>query len=485
MKKVFLLVLVLGAVVSMPGLFESSAAPPDPDEPTRTNQTSEVRKPSEPPAPVSGTPLYTNKATQNTWNEVESAITAIEVDGTDSTVGAYMREVNSVFRIQTLASTVLPPGLFSWTRKQPSLPAGHDESVDPVLDINPYQNGVSPETVYLGGLTYNLTASNNRTFPDAIVVWKSTDGGFNWGAPTIVDSHTSSVQGLLDKPDLAVSWYSPTRGYVYVAYAVVFNLGSSDLYVARSTDGGATFGSPVKLVSGYIQAPQVVVSSNTGKVYVFWMDLSGQKFRMTSSNPNNFNVWTTQPTLNPTGTLMGPGEAIAGDGLAPCPSGVQAVTVPQARYNWVKDSIGVVWHQKEASGKTNVYYAGFSATGWTAPKVIQASSTSDQWMPALDFDETGDYLVVYFDRRNDPSNLKYREAWAKVTSTGNVLATGFVSGAFDSDPTETYGNGQVCFKGEYQDVWYWPYASGGRFHALWTGHPPSDSNDNVYISGVQ
>jgi len=446
-------------------------------------------------AAVSGTPLYTNATTSNTLHEIETAVTATKVSGTDRTAGAYMRYSSNVFRINTISSsTPASSSMSHWVRTTPGLPSGHAHSVDPVLDSSLYDDGVAPRRMYLGGLTYPASGS-----PRAIVVWTSSDGGQSWSStPVTVESLATSTASL-DKPDLVVSGYPSSKGWVYVTYLRIKYSGGAwvnEVYVERSTDGGATFPSKVLLGTGHYQAPQVVASSNTGKVYVIWTDLDTQQLRMVSSTYNNFTTWTTLASVTTPGRFLRPNELgvhdnIAGDPTV-CANGLQAVTVPQARYNWIKDQIGVVWHARETNNvtaKTDVFFSAYGVAGWSTPKRVNPTQTNDQWYPALDYDSTGDYIVVFYDRSQDPGNLNYRQAWAHLNSAGTRLASGYVTGVFDSDPSEVYVGNGVCFKGDYQDIWFWPYtdASGPRFHALWTGHPPSPTNidDEVYLSAIK
>jgi len=455
-------------------------------------------------AAVSGTPLYTRQTTSNTAHEVESAITAVTVDNEDHTAVAFMRKVGSVFKIQTISSkTPAATGLTHWVAKTPGLPENHNASVDPVLDVNPYDNSPGSRHIFLGGLTYNTSSSSDR----AIVVWDSDDGGESWSAPVTVDSDNSNGFRL-DKPDLAVSWYLFSRGNVYVAYMRVKQISpttwGTELRVARSIDAGVNWVRSNPIATGHIHAPQIVVSSNTGKVYVIWLDLDSHQIKMASSLYNQFGTWTAQASLNGVGRFLKPCEtdpvtglagcdAIAAPSTSVCPGGIQAVTVPQARYNWIKDQIGLVWHERESTTATttDVYFSAFGVSGWLTPKRVNPQTGKDQWYPALDYDSTGDYLVVFYDRRQDSSNTLYKEAWAHVNSSGTVLANGFVSGAFTSNPTEahtfTIGANTYCFKGEYQDIWFWPYtdANGPRFHALWTGHPSTTIDDEVELSAVK
>lgn len=439
---------------------------------------------------VSGTAttLYTNRLHANTKHEVEAAIVALKVNGTDHTVSAFMRDISDPgakarWRIKTFSS----PDLANWTVQTPGLPAGHSTAVDPVLAANPYTSPIAPETVFLGGLTYATDAYERRILPESVVVWRSSSGGQSWSTPVVVAQNVSDHGYSLDKPTIAVSWHTSTRGYVYVAYMQVDGTNANRLYVARSVDGGQTFQAPVLVVQGTLHAPQVLVSSHTGNVYVVYVDYTLNSIRMATSI-NQGMSWTLETVTNPTGKFLDAyvDRTISGDET--CTGGLRAVTVPHARFNSVKGSLGIVWHERQTnsvSSPTDVYFIAKTASGWSAKKRVNVTQANDQWMPALDFDPAGNYVVVFRDRSQDPANKLFRQAWVQIDHDGDFLGSGYVANAFNSDPT-VYDKYTYCFAGEYQDIWYWTYsdATGGRFNAIWTGRPNA-AYDDVYISGIK
>lgn len=135
-------------------------------------------------------------------------------------------------------TTISPPsGVFgSFVSGYIPMPAGWSNAADPYLSMNPYTSGVGAGQMVLTGLLMN--SDDNR----AIAVWRSQDGGLTWSQPTIV-----KMGSLVDKPHIAVSWHSGTRGYIYVAYTQFDPSASPNarIYVARSTNGGASFTTPV------------------------------------------------------------------------------------------------------------------------------------------------------------------------------------------------------------------------------------------------
>ena len=125
-----------------------------------------------------------------------------------------------------------------------------------------------------------------------------------------------------------------------------------------------------------------------------------------------------EPETAASGDIMGGGkkEWLKGD--------VRAGTLPMARFNWIANRICVVWHEREQPGTnlTDVYYTAKGPSGWLSHKVrINDVQTNDQFMPALDFEVSGRIKVVFYDRRDDASNLRYHLYTAYITSNGTLV----------------------------------------------------------------
>ena len=61
-------------------------------------------------------------------------------------------------------------------------------------------------------------------------------------------------------------------------------------------------------------------------------------------------------------------------------------------------------------------------------------TTRDQFMPGIDFDTSGNLIVTFYDRRDDPNNLLYHEYMAKISPTGARLEPNKRVSTFQSDP---------------------------------------------------
>lgn len=223
--------------------------------------------------------------------------------------------------------------------------------------------------------------------------------------------------------------------------------------------------------TGGPSSPQIVVSSATGNVYVVWADFAANQLRMASSN-SSASSWS-MPQTAASGPLVPLGTNLGGN--------VRAGTLPMLRYNGVNGSLALTWHEHDFAGSplADIYYTRFTGT-WMAKVKVNANSTNDQFMPALDYDHTGNLVITYYDRSRDFANASYEEAWTQITPTGTPLASAQI-GLFN-DPN-LYGN---RFIGDYQDIWFWIYpdATGDRFNAGWI-RQPAGGQGNLFLTGIQ
>jgi hypothetical protein len=130
--------------------------------------------------------------------------------------------------------------------------------------------------VFYAGLGFNRTSA-----PNTVTVSKGTfdgSGKLTWGPPTFINQ-TTSPSTLNDKEWIAVDSHSgsPFQDRIYVTWTrFIFNAhnGSyvqSPIFFVYSTDGGATFSTPKNISANahYSQGSRPVVGPD-GTLYVFW-----------------------------------------------------------------------------------------------------------------------------------------------------------------------------------------------------------------------
>jgi hypothetical protein len=130
--------------------------------------------------------------------------------------------------------------------------------------------------VYYAGLGFDRT-----TPPNTVAVNKGTFNGtgqLSWSAPVFINATTAPTT-INDKEWIAADWHvsSPFRDRIYVSWTrYLFNAHNgqyveSPIFFAYSTDGGRTFSQPTKIAGNvlYDQGSRPVVGYD-GTVYVFW-----------------------------------------------------------------------------------------------------------------------------------------------------------------------------------------------------------------------
>lgn len=333
-----------------------------------------------------------------------------------------------------------------------SVPTDIDYSGDPMLYPS---NGSGPygSRVYASALIGNTSVTG-------VGLWHSDDNGLTWSGCQTVTSVTAPT--TIDKPSVAVSWHAGTVDYVYVAY-VLWSSGSDHVMITRSTDGGANWDTPVEVgASSNLTDPIVMVAAN-GYVYVAWPDyaVTPQRIRLARS-PDVGTIagtWAVD-TNGPSGNFVFGGTTASPTQLN---GHLRAFTVPMARYNWITNRVQIVWHDWEPSGsRTDVRFASKGTNGWSSVQTLNNENlscspyTTDQFMPALDFDPNGYAVVTFYDRQVNCGDTWYDLHFVQLDANENIVQSStLVNAGFDSDPAcdpDPYY--AYNFIGDYQGVWF-------------------------------
>ena len=204
--------------------------------------------------------------------------------------------------------------------------------------------------------------------------------------------------------------------------------GSQHLYVAKSTNGGATFGAPVTIATT-VGAFSIGVPAQDNRRCLIY--LSGAAYRSALQN-HVYAVWMD---------LAG-GVGCNSSGSEP---GNNVASTCKTR----------IWFARSTDG---------GAT-WDTPLQLNGQpSLNDQIFPRLALDETtGVLVVVYYDTVNDPGRLK-AELWMQTSYDFGDTWTAPVQVA-TAESNETVGGAQLNFQyGDYIGL----TGHGGRFFACWT-----------------
>jgi hypothetical protein len=436
-------------------------------------------------AAVTATANETNDAEQ----DIEPTVSTITVSGITSTVTAFIKYVNSgttprLYYTRTTDDVTYSGGALA-------VPAGYTYTADPYLAQNPNNSGAGPHQLSLVGTAFNGPINN----PNAIYLWRSTDGGASWLTPVQVTADATS-RYYYDKPNITVSQYAGTLGKIYVIYTRTDlqqcsgNFCGDQIVMRRSDDGGATFTSEVALtgvsLTTSVGGPQVVAATAAARIYGIWADYPAGAIRLSSSDDWG-GTWTAAAG-NPTGrNLMGPINNGGAANYYRYPlyppdqtNHVVAYTLPSARFNAAANKVSIVWQERSADGiYIDVYYAAKIPGGWQGPVRVNQVASKDQFNPALDLDTSGNLLVTYYSTANDPYfNDLYQSYFTRIDSSGSVLQSDTTIATFFSDPSSL--TSFQYFLGDYQDAWF----DGAQWRSVWVGIP-SSSHADIFLSRIQ
>jgi hypothetical protein len=358
-----------------------------------------------------------------------------------------------------------------------------------------------------GRLFYAFICFNRaKPVNGGVFVARYTGDGAAYDRTVLVKSGTPSGQfgaGLFqDKINLAVDQTTgPPSGNVYVAWSQYpgFAQTNNAVLFSRSTDHGLTFSRPVRVTPverGTASFADLAVGPD-GAVYLAFVTYPSP------SRPSS-DIWLLKSTDG--GASFGPPSHVAtitlfdstqfsgngatdcGNGPFACPSGLtfsRFTTAPAVAAD--ASGVHVVWNAELASGQSKVFVRNSpDGTTWPGPAAtLDTVPVGHQWTPDIASDN-GVINVVFYDSRADPSyspSLPPGDT-ANGTNSGDVVNT-FVAKSADGGKSwsetqitthgsnfnwETHGSRRDGFWGDYIYI----SAAGGKVVAAWT-----DSRDLV------
>jgi hypothetical protein len=270
-------------------------------------------------------------------------------------------------------------------------------------------------------------------------IFKSTNGGATWGSPV------NAFSG--DKEWIAVdNTNGPGRGNVYENWNVQFaNVPNTSF--TRSTNGGASYETPVTGPNPFLKWGQMAVAPN-GTLYAAGatLDQSGHLFSKSSNAQfaGQTPVFTTQ-SINLGGVTTGGNPAVNPEGLL----GQVNISAASNGHIYVLASVA----PPSGPNQVDVMFIRSADGGstWSAPVRVNNTppGNSYQWFGTMSVAPNGRIDVVYNDTSVDPSNnfsvLKYAYSLDEgVTWLGNTAMT--------PEFNHTLGYPQQDKIGDYYDI---------------------------------
>ncbi len=346
----------------------------------------------------------------------------------------------------------------------------------------------------------------NRNF-SGVAVSRSTDGGRHFAPPVLVEADPSGAT-FSDKPWIGIdNTNGPHAGSIYIVWNLDNNnTNSAPIYFSRSTDGGRTFSTGVEIdgVSTLCQfgnpaggeltcdsalgATPVIGSDGTISVVYAYLDprrsdegTGGQGQSGNVQNNARLDSQTNQANCQP----LGPDSldhthllvVQSRDGGATWGAPIDAATIYDLPFHFQNScfrnfslpafaadpkngTLYLSWSD-ERNGDADVLLARSTDGGktWSAPVRVNddpVGDGKDQFQPQVAVAPNGVVSVMFFDRRNDPNNLKIDTYLAQSTDGGqsfhsNVRVTS-VSWDPNIDAPIPDDGTHVTFIGDYQGL---------------------------------
>jgi hypothetical protein len=316
-------------------------------------------------------------------------------------------------------------------------------------------------TFYYASLATNITTSPPFFF-SAISLSKTVNGGASFGGAKIAVQKSGAHS--LDKEWMAVQRVSGAD-YIHITYTDFFfgppcifpNVVGASIEYVRSTDGGATFSSPIVIdqVCGFFRFPAFLQDShiavgNGNDVYVAWETYPNEylpgrqiKLRKSTNGGTSFGPAVVVTDV----TAVGNGFFVQGlfrDGLDFQGLAVDTTGGRQNGNVYITWQDGRNLNQTDPFGFINIGGTGGCPVGgapgycfgdilftssvnggatWSAPVRVNDDPITlkvDQMFPAVEVDRNGQVFTVFYDRRRDSRNFLIDTFVAKSRDAGRT-----------------------------------------------------------------
>jgi len=296
---------------------------------------------------------------------------------------------------------------------------------DPINISNNSGLSFSPSiAVGSGGKAY-VAWYDNSSGGNEILFSKSTDRGKTFSSAVNLSNNTGSSTF----PSVAVD----KNGIVHVAWQDT-QYGTSEILYTRSTDGGATFSSPINIsndtgTSGNIK----LATDSTGRVYAVWTDESQINLARSDNGGTSFSkVFTYHPA---SGSPLSPALAIGSD-----------------------STLHLTWADNSSSRQVRYARSTNQGASFSTPLTIATGSNLSR--PVIAVDGVGHVYIAYINGDTNPSEIYF----AKSTNSG----TSFSAGVNITNNTGTSINPNLAVDSTGILYMAWQDTTPGNYDSLFT-----------------
>ncbi|MGH8192204.1 MAG: hypothetical protein ACREP2_12235 [Rhodanobacteraceae bacterium] len=272
----------------------------------------------------------------------------------------------------------------------------------------PYTTGADPSAAVAGSGTVFFsylgeTPAYCSSGSSAVLLTASYDAGRNFRTPTIVDSNTAD-----DKPSLSVQSIPHGKAHLFETWTR-WHGNSSEIWFARSLNGGASFSSPRRMYgSAGSNFGSASVVSRRGHVWVFWSNTQGGS--LTSPLPSRIlevsssddgahfgKVHSATPRFQSVPRMASPGylRNLTAPAVAMNRSGIVYLAWPSVHKRLSNGSVDAdIWLEHSVS------------SGWSKPLRVNDVRRGDRFMPSIAVLRDGTVAASFYDRRRGSLDLE-------------------------------------------------------------------------------
>jgi hypothetical protein len=418
--------------------------------------------------------------------EVEASAAANPVNPTNL-VAAWQQDRWSDGGAQGLVGAASFDGGRTWTTVAPPFSACAGATT---ATGTPYQRATDPWVTFAAdGTAYFMALaftgpSFGATSANAMLVARSTDGGRTWGPPITLIADAGGTH-FNDKN--AIAGDASDARYVYAAWDRLAAGGGGPAYFTRTTDGGLTW-EPARSIYDPGISSQTIgtlpVSLPDGTLLVVFTQLDDAPGGATTATLRVVRSGDRGATWSAPVTI-----ATSESGGTRDPATGQAVRDGSDLASAAVDRAGVVhvaWQDARPNGGTrDAIVASRSSDGgrtWSAPVRVSGGGAAAAFMPNVQVRADGTIGVAYYDFRNDtPDPATLQTDYWLATSTDGLTWTDTHVAGPFSLTTAPVAT-SALFVGDYQAL----LAAGSRFLPVFvrtTGEPANRTDVYVAFGG--
>ncbi len=328
------------------------------------------------------------------------------------------------------------------------------------------RNSDASVTVDTAGNFYITTIGLNNSNGNAVLaIYKSTDGGMTFPTGQVLASGQGEDKEMVTT-DLTPG--SPYRNNIYISWSRLNN--AADIRVIRSTNAGVTWLAPVTVGTAGTngQGSDVAVGAN-GELYVIWTNYNNQYFSKSTDGGATFT--------SPVSIANGPSANIpwgqTGNVTFPCIA-TDVSGGPRNGY------IYVTWCDGRNDGG-DIFMTRSTDHGATWSTALRVNNDAIgngkiQAWPWIAVNDSGKIAITFFDTRNTPNNTTI-EAWLARSNDGGLTFTNEVLSTAQS-PTNT-PNTDVRY-GDYIGIDFW----GNKIVPVWTDERAGGFDMEIYTAVI-